>query len=160
MTGPRTYNPGVAGAPMVMLDPYRIPAAYRGLARDAFALGQDFQPLAANGSDTRDIQVNEDAAFCIVAAVGVCTDTLNTTRIAFVPQVVQLQEGSAQRNLFNRELHWHEVFGTAENPCYWPQPKVIPKSSTFVVQLRNLEAIARNVFVAFWGFKIFPVIDE
>lgn len=158
--GSQLYNPSVEGSPLVMLDPYRLPKAYRGLARDYFSLGTDFLPLTASVALTRDIQVNEDAAFVIVAAVAVVTDTLNTTRLTFIPQLVMLQEGSAQRNLFNQETHFHNIYGTAEEPAYWPNPKVLPRASTFSIQHRNLEAIDRNVRVLFIGFKVFGVEDE
>lgn len=125
---------------------------------DFFAYGVDFagtNVLLASQTLTIPININSDSAFLILSATMVETDTANTTFLTNRPLLCQLSEGGGARNLFNTPLHVDNVFGTAEEPCYWDVPKLLLPNSTFNVQLQNLEAVNRNVRVAFKGFKIF-----
>jgi hypothetical protein len=131
----------------------RIPG--RELAMDYFAYGTDFEPLAASATTTRSIQINSDSAFMVLSATMVETDTANTTFLANRPLLVSLSTGGAALNLSNTPIHADNWFGTAEEPKYWDVPKVLLPNTTFNVQLQNLEATARNVRVAFHGFKLF-----
>lgn len=136
-----------------------IPAKYRSRLKDFFSYTADFLPLTANLTQTQPISIQSDSDFVIVAGAAVVTDTANTTFLTFVPELVQLTDQGSGRNLFSSATHFHNVFGTAENPAYWTQPKVLDRGSTFAVQLQNLEAVNRNVRVAFLGFKVFDASD-
>ncbi|MGH3589537.1 MAG: hypothetical protein ACRDRF_00670 [Pseudonocardiaceae bacterium] len=135
--------------------PFWFPQEAKDLAIDYFAYGTDFEPLGASATTTRSIQINSDSAFMVLSAVMVETDTGNTVFFANRPLLVQLATGGAALNLFNQALHADNVFGTAEEPKYWDVPKVLLPNTTFNVTLQNLEAVARNVRVAFHGFKLF-----
>lgn len=132
-----------------------LPPRLRQRARDFFVYTLDFLPLALSATATQEVQIQSDSDFVIGAAVAVVTDTANTTRLGFVPQLVQLFSSGTGRNLFSNPTHFENVFGTAQEPAIWPIPKVLPAASTFNAQLQNLEATARNVRLAFLGFKIF-----
>jgi hypothetical protein len=136
-----------------------IPPKFQHRLKDMFAYVADFLPLTASLTQTQPISIQSDSDFVIVAGVAVVTDTANAVRITFVPQLVQLQDQGSGRNLFSSQTHFNNVFGTAEEPAYWPQPKVLIRGSTFAVQLQNLEATNRNVRIAFMGFKVFDM-DE
>lgn len=135
--------------------PYWFPNGAKNLAVDYFAYGTNFSPLAASATTTNPIAINSDSAFFILAATAVETATDNTTFLTQHPLLVQLAEGGASRNFFNESLHFDEVFGSAELPMVWPLPKLLLPNSTLNVTLQNLEAVARNVRVAFHGFKVF-----
>lgn len=135
--------------------PFWFPEKARDLAMDYFVYGADFTPLLASASDSKNIQINNDSAFLILSAVMVETDTANTTFFPNRPLLAQISTGGAQLNLSSIPIHADNWFGTAEEPKYWDVPKTLLPNTTLVVQLQNLEAVNRNIRVAFHGFKIF-----
>lgn len=156
----RGQNMGLgADAFAVMNAQNAIPSKFRSRLKDYFAYCVDFTPLAANATSTQPISIQADSDFVVVAGAAVVTDTTNATRLTFVPQLVQLTDQGSGRQLFSIATHFQNVFGTAEQPAYWPQPKVLIRGSTFAAQLQNLTAVAANVRIAFLGFKVFDM-DE
>jgi len=135
--------------------PFWYPRKAIGLAIDYFVYGADFTPLALSATATVGIQINSDSAFLILSATMVETDTGNTVFFANRPLLVNLSTGGASLNLSNTPIHADNWFGSAEEPKYWDVPKTLLPNTTLNVQLQNLEAVARNVRVAFHGFKIF-----
>jgi hypothetical protein len=135
--------------------PFWFPPEAKHLALDYFVYGTDFEPLALSATTTRSIQINSDSAFLILSASMVETDVANTTFFPNRPLLVQLSTGGAALNLSNTPIHADNWFGTAEEPKYWDLPKTLLPNTTFNIQLQNLEAVARNVRVAFHGFKLF-----
>lgn len=126
-----------------------------GLALDYFAYGTDFTPLTASLTLNRSIQINSDSAFMILSATMVETATDNTTFLSNHPILVTLGTGGAALQLSNTPIHADNWFGSAEEPKYWDIPKVLLPNTTFNISLQNLEAVDRNVRVAFHGFKLF-----
>ena len=135
--------------------PWWYPAGARNRAIDYFVYGTDFVPLGANATVQNAININGDSAFVILSAVLVETDVLNTTFLAQRPLQFQLLDTGSGRNLANTPIHADNWFGTAELPKYWDIPKILAPNSTFNVIAINLEAVNRNVRVAFHGIKIF-----
>jgi len=135
--------------------PFWFPPEARHLALDYFVYGTDFEPLALSATTTRAIQINSDSAFMILSATMVETAENNTTFLANRPLLVRLSTGGAALDLSNTPIHADNWFGSAEEPKYWDVPKILLPNTTFNVQLQNLEAVARNVRVAFHGFKLF-----
>lgn len=132
-----------------------LPPRMRERARDFFGYTIDFVPLGVNATTIQEVNIQSDSDFIIGAAVATVTDTANTTRLGFVPQLVQLFSAGSGRNLFSGATHFENVFGTAQQPAIWPIPKLLSAGSTFSAQLQNLEATARNVRLTFLGFKVF-----
>lgn len=160
MTAPRNFFSDAGdGPPVVMVDTNKLPRAYRGLAQDWFAYTADFLPLAASTAQIENVQVSDDAAFCLVKVTFVAASTDNLTRLTFAPALILVQDGSSNRNLADAETHIHNLVGTGEQPALVTPPRVFARASTIAVQLRNLEAVARNYRVALVGFKIFPAAD-
>lgn len=155
--------PAPARTPVMMLleaiskghYPFWFPKGYERKAMDYFTYGVDFAPLALSATATLPIPINSDSAFLILSAVLVETFTDNTTFMANRPLLVLLSTGGASLNLSNIPIHANNLFGTAEEPKYWDLPKTLLPNTTLNVQLQNLEAVARNVRVAFHGFKLF-----
>lgn len=135
--------------------PWWFPPEARDLAIDYFVYGTDFAPIALSATTTRGIQINSDSAFLILSATLVETDTTDLIFFANRAFLANLSTGSGAMNLSNTPIHVDNWFGTAEEPKYWDIPKILLPNSTLNVQLQNLEAVARNVRVAFHGIKIF-----
>lgn len=142
--------------PWWMPQVYKQLIALRQVDFDYFVYGTDFTPLGASATVSNNIAINGDADFCILSAVLVETDTANTVFLAASPLLFALSDTGSGRELSNTPIHADNWFGTAQEPKYWDVPKIIRRNSTFRVTAQNLEATARNVRVAFHGFKIFP----
>jgi hypothetical protein len=136
-----------------------IPRKYQGRYKEQFAYTLDFLPATLSATTFGNISIQADSDFIIVAGVGVVTDTANTTFLSFVPQLYVLTDGGSGRNLTSNAIHFHNIFGTAQEPAFWPQPKVLDRGSTFTVAVQNLEATSRNVRLAFLGFKVYDMAD-
>ena len=135
--------------------PFWFPDGAKGLQLDYFVYGTDFAPLTASLTTTNNINISGDSAFMILSAVMVETDTANTTFLAQMPLLASLSDTGSGRQFSNTPIHADNWFGTAEEPKYWDVPKLLAPNATFNVTLQNLEAVNRNVRVAFHGFKIF-----
>ncbi len=135
--------------------PFWFPPEARNLALDYFVYGCNFEPLNISATQTVAIQINSDSAFLVLSATLVETATDNTTFLANRPILASLTTGGAALSLSNTAVHVDNWFGTAQEPKYWDVPKILLPNTTFNVQLQNLEATARNVRVAFHGFKLF-----
>lgn len=135
--------------------PWWYPEGARGKAIDYFVYGTDFTPLGVSATTVNNINISGDSCFCILSGVMVETDTANTTLLAFSPLLFRLQDTGSGRYLSNLAIHADNWFGTAEQPKYWDVPKILAPNTTFNIEAQNLEATARNVRVAFHGFKIF-----
>ncbi len=154
---PPARIPGASLADAMRLGsyPFWFPIKARNNALDFFTYGTDFDPLGVSATTTRAIQINSDSAFLILSATMVETDTTNAIFLANRPLLVSLATGGAALSLSNQPIHADNWFGTAEEPKYWDVPKVLLPNTTFNVTIQNLEAVARNVRVAFHGFKIY-----
>lgn len=135
--------------------PFWFPRQARGQAIDYFVYATDFTPLGASATVTNNVNINGDSAFCILSAVLVETDTANTTFLMQRPLMFALKDSSAGREFSNVAIAADNWFGTAEEPKYWDVPKILAPNGTLSVTAQNLEATARNIRVAFHGFKIF-----
>jgi hypothetical protein len=126
------------------------------LAVDEFNNSTDFLPLAAGAAQTNTILISNDAAFVILEATMVLTDTTNLVFFAQRPVMVDLFDSASGRKFSNTPVHADNWFGTAQLPALWKLPKVLAPNGAFNVTLTNLDpANARNVRVSFNGFKIF-----
>lgn len=134
-----------------------LPAGIVNRVCDYFVYGANFLPLPASGSLQVDISIQNDSNFVILAAFAVVTATDNTTFLAFPgwPFTVELNDAGAGRLLQNQAQAFGNVFGTANNPLPWLQPKFIRAGSTFSTRLANLSATDRNIRVGYVGAKVF-----
>lgn len=135
--------------------PWWYPDGAKNLAIDYFVYGSNFAPLGASLTVQNNINIDGNSAFCILSGVGVETATDNVTFLPASPLLAQIQDTGSGRYLANTPIHFNNWFGTAEEPKYWDVPKILAPNSTLVVELQNLEAVARNIRLAFHGFKIF-----
>jgi len=134
-----------------------IPKKYWKRLKDFFSYNDDYTPLGAGATLPQSIQIQNDSDFLIMAGVFVMTTTDNTTTFfANAPVTVQITDSGSGRNIMNKATHINNLFGSATLPAIWPFPKLIPAGATLTTTLVNLDgANARNVRIAYWGFKIF-----
>lgn len=135
--------------------PWWYPSGAYGKAIDYFVYAGEFLPLPLSTTNFIQIPIGGDAAFVILSAVLIETDTANTTFLANWPLLFSLQDGGSGRFLSNIPIAANNWFGTAQEPKYWDIPKILAPNTTFTVNCQNLEATNRNVRVAFHGLKIF-----
>ncbi len=138
--------------------PWWYPSGAYNKAIDYFVYDTDFLPLVAATTVANPIQIGADSAFVILSAVLTETDVGNTVFLAQSPLLFQLTDGGSGRSLSNTPIHAGNWFGTAQLPKYWDIPKILAPNTTFLVQAQNLEAVNRNVRVAFHGIKIFSFV--
>ncbi len=135
--------------------PWWYPDGAKGKQIDYFVYATDFTPLNASATVQNPITINGDSAFCILSAVIIESDTGNTVFLAIPPLLARIQDSGSGRYLSNIAIHANNWFGTAELPKYWDVPKILSPNTTLTVELQNLEAINRNIRLAFHGFKVF-----
>jgi hypothetical protein len=135
--------------------PFWFPLEARGKAIDYFVYPTSFTPLLASATTLNAINIQGDSAFIIISGVIVETDTLNTTFLTYNPLLVTLTNTGASSGFSAGAVHANNWFGTADSPKMWDMPKLLAPNSSIGVQLQNLEAVNRNVHVAFHGIKIY-----
>lgn len=167
MTGPANFPPNndVRGVMVETLKqirrgnfPWWYPEGARGKAIDYFVYGTDFDTLAASATETNNVNISGDSAFCVLSAVIVESDIADTTFLAVPPLLVRIQDSGSGRYLSNTAIHASNWFGTAQEPKYWDIPKIFAPNSTLTIEVQNLEATERVVRMALHGFKIFNFI--
>lgn len=136
-----------------------LPPQYRWTLKNFYTYIAEFLPLTASLTLTRQVGIAADSDFIVTYASAIVTDTLNTTQLGFVPQLVQLQDAAAGANFFLQPAHFMNVYGDATSPGIFAIPYVMRASGTLSVQHQNLEATDRNVRIAFPGFKSYPDTD-
>lgn len=112
-------------------------------------------PLPASDQASRDIQIDANADFLIVAGVRTFRDTATKAIIADPAATVTMTDSGSGRQLQNEAVDIENLFGTAQLPATWPFPKLIAASATLTVNVFNLIATAADVRISFLGFKIF-----
>jgi len=135
--------------------PFWFPQGARGLAIDYAVYGTDFVPLPLSATVGNPINIDGASAFMILSAVLVETFIDNTTFMVQSPLLASIKDTGSSRDLANTPIPASNWFGTAQEPKYWDIPKILAPNTTLIVTLQNLEAVARNVRIAFHGFKIF-----
>lgn len=137
---------------------YTLPQELWDKAKDEFAYVANFLPIGAGAALSVPTQIQADSAFVIVAAAAVVTNVAETARQAFFSATVQIQDQTSGRNFFDQATHFHNVYGTAEQPAWWAIPRLVYPSSTITTAIQNLDAVnARNVRCIYYGFKVFNV---
>lgn len=124
-------------------------------AKDFFVYSAEFIPLAASITGTFETAIQADSDFLCVAVTRLVTAVDNTTFVANVPELVTIFDAGSGRNLMDRAIHIDNIMGTGQLPTYWPMPKIFRANSTITTTVQNLEATARNVRIAYLGFKVF-----
>lgn len=135
-----------------------LPPLMRDTIKQYYAYTTEFLPLAASLTATVPFTVEASTDFVVLSMTAVVTDVANTTFLVSVPQTIQVVDASTGMAWFNgiNGTHFNNVMGDAQEPFFLPLPYYLRANSTVNVTLVNLEAVARNVRIAFHGFKSVP----
>lgn len=156
---------GGAGMPLAQPGPTllgvlsTLPPKFRWTVKSFFGYVTEFLTLAASGTATLAVNIQGDTDFILSYAEAVVTDSTNLIQLAFVPQLVQLQDAAAGINFFQSPEHFNSVYGDAQNPGIFPTPIILRAATSMNVTHQNLEATARNVRCAFNGLRSRPGTD-
>ena len=124
--------------------------------RDFFVYSAEFLPIGASATATVRVPIQADSHFALMQIQGdVRALVTDETVIAAPAMRLLLRDEGTGRILMDRAQIWDNMLGTAERPFYLPAPKMIRANSTFVVELTNDNANARQVRIAFTGYKVF-----
>jgi len=137
---------------------YTLPEVLWNKVKEFFVYSAQFVgPTALGASATQTVQtvVQNDSAFVLLAITGICTSTDESTLVTFVPELLQIQDQTAGRNIFDQSQHYMNVVGTAGEPAFLTLPKLVKPGATLTTTLQNLEATARHVRLSYVGFKVF-----
>lgn len=140
--------------------PWWFPPEIRNRQLDAFTIPVDFagaNVLPASLTSQIVVAIPGDASFLILAATAVVTATDDVTFLAAGsrPILVTMSTAGGGRFLASGAVHIDNWFGTGQQPKYWDAPKILAPNENLTILLSNLQATARNVRLAFHGFKVF-----
>ena len=125
--------------------------------RDVFFYTAEFIPIGASASATVRVPIQADSHFQLLHITGDVRALVTDEAVIADPAMrILLRDEGTGRILMDRAQMWNNLVGTAERPGFLPAPKLIRANSTFVVELINDNANARQVRLAFAGYKVFP----
>ncbi len=128
--------------------------------KQSFVYPATWLPIAASGTESRNIQVESDSDFWIVMATATVRDTTNAITLAQWPGTVQVRDGGSGAFWYGDAVNFDSVFGTGQFPFKLGSARKVPRSGTLGITLQNLEATARNVRVEFHGFKVYGAVPS
>jgi len=133
-----------------------LPPELRKLQRGGFTFTATWTPIAAGATTAVSFSIGSDAHFALVAISRTVFNVDNTTVVAAPPYLVLIKSSGSGRDLSDAPVHIENMAGTAQLPFVFPVPFVLTAGSQCSVTLTNLDpANARNVRMAFHGFKLF-----
>ena len=125
--------------------------------RDVFFYSAEFLPIGASATATVRVPIQADSHFMLLQITGDVRALVTDEVVIAAPAMrILLRDEGTGRILMDRAQMWDNIVGTAERPGFLPAPKLIRANSTFVVELINDNANARQARVAFVGYKVFP----
>jgi hypothetical protein len=102
------------------------------------------------------IPIDNDADF-VIRYGNMAAYSAPGTPVVNPDYAVVMTDSSSGRNLQNQPIHTNTIFGTAQLPFIWPEPKILKGGGNFTVTLINNDVAAALVSVVLCGFKVFKV---
>lgn len=125
-------------------------------ARDPFYYTAERLPLAANASESFQIQIQADSDFLLAELTGVVKNAdLDETAIADPAILIEILSSSSGRILMDRAVSWSVLVGTAQRPYILPTPKTFPANSQITINFTNQTAATKRVRLTLHGYKLF-----
>lgn len=137
-----------------------LPPMFWPQIKNFYAYVTEFLPLSASTTATNVITIQSDSYFVILYATITETTTDNATLLPFNPLLVNLTDSSSGAAFTSLPIHANNLFGDAQNPGIFTVPYIMRPGASLSVQVQNLEAVNRNVRIAFVGFKSVPGSDS
>lgn len=137
-----------------------LPPQFWWTTKEWFGYNVDFLPLAALApAATQPLNIQADADFIIMYATAVETDTTDAILQPFMPLLVNIKDQSAGAFFTANPVHANMFFGDAQNPGIFVVPYYMRAGTSMNITIQNLENVARNLRICFWGFRSDPGSD-
>lgn len=127
------------------------------------AQGNGGAAVAANGTSTGNVNIEDGSHFLAVAGAAIVTTVDNLTLVfgagAATPsqKLVSINDGGSGNPLSNVPSPLDNFFGTGMLPAVWAIPKLFERGGSIGVVVQNLNTTtAHNVRLSFWGVRIYP----
>lgn len=132
-----------------------LPASERAKSKDYAAYTLEWSPLAVSAARTpAKFTIDSSVNFVALYATGFVSDTA-APPVAIASPVLTLGLKVADRDVFDRDVHWMNIAGSALNPFPLPFPLYMPRATTLTGFLSNLSAATAVVArLTFHGFVI------
>lgn len=141
--------------PAASVTPQRVNAGDE-FARDPFFYTAERLPLAANASESFQIQIQADSDYLLAMITGVVKNAdLDETAIANPAILVEIIASASGRILMDRAIAWSVLVGTAERPYILPTPKTFAANSQITINFTNQTAATKRVRLTLHGYKLF-----
>lgn len=132
--------------------------------KQRFTYSCNFVPIAAGATTTQTTNVQPDSDFVWMASNITITDTAGTTFIAVgsAPFLIRIIDAGSGAQLMDAQVPVANLFGNAGSPMVsLGVPYIFRRGSSIQVELANQDgANARNVRIAFLGFKVYDYPAE
>lgn len=129
-----------------------LPKSDQARSKDYAAYSLEWLPITSGQSNVKaQFTIAADVDFIGLYLTGNSTDTATPPVEDTAPQLM-LQFSVADRQVFDKAVHWRQVVGSAIAPFPMPFPWYMPKATTLTGFLTNLGNASRNVRVTVHGF--------
>jgi hypothetical protein len=116
-------------------------------------------PAAAGGQATNSFLVDTSSPFMLVSTTfraDLAGAAQNSGALVTPNHVVLIQDQSSNRNWMNCPVPVTSLFGSAQLPYFWPQPRLLPGNTNVQIQLTNYDAASvPNVRLSFHGYRLY-----
>lgn len=129
-----------------------LPQSDRVRSKDYQAYSLEWTPINAGAANVpQQFQIDANHDFVGLFLTGNSTDTANPPVEDTTPQLT-LMFKAADRQVFDKNVHWRQVIGSGQSPFPLPFPWWLSRATTLFAQLTNLGTAARNVRITLHGF--------
>lgn len=126
----------------------------RSRAKDYNAYSMEWLPINGGSANVQaSFTVDSSVDFVALYCTGEVTDTATPPVEDATPQLM-LQLKAADKQLFDRPIHWRVLVGNGPAPFPLAFPLWLSKASTLLGTLTSLTNVARNVRLTFHGFVL------
>jgi len=143
-----------------------LPPSWWNRAHDYFEYSVDYNTLAASAvAAPRNINIDADSDFLVLSVSRVITtDASGATEQPFAEQLIRVMDSASGANWMNEFTHLDNFAGRMAVDGFGPKwlevPRLVIRSAAITIELTNLEAAARRIWITFHGCKIFNRIRE
>jgi hypothetical protein len=129
-----------------------LPQSDKIRSKDYAAYSLEWLPINAGLANVQQqFQIDSNTDFVGLFLTGNVTDTAAPPVEDAAPQFT-LQFKMADRTVFDKNVHWRQVIGSAVSPFPLPFPWWLSRASTLTAFLTSLTNVNRNVRITVHGF--------
>lgn len=118
-------------------------------------------PTAAGGVVVGNFLVDTSSPFMLVSTTyrADLAAAAQTSGALITPNaVLNIQDQSSNRNWMNGPVPITSIFGTAQLPYFWPQPRLLPANTNVQLTITSYEAAnVPNIRLSFHGYRLYSL---